>query len=126
MKDQREFTRVGPHFDARIVIDNEPVGQVTTLDISMGGALVEYDGDIDEGSHCQLVISLVNNPELNKITVLAHVARKDGNKLALEFDSVDVDSYQHLEKLVLLNATDPESVQDELNSHLGIKPSHKT
>lgn len=125
MKDHREFTRVGPHFDARIVIDDEPVGQVTTLDISMGGALVEYDGDIDEGSHCQLVISLVNSPELNKITVFAHVARKDGNKLALEFDSVDVDSYQHLEKLVLLNATDPESVQDELNSHLGIKPLHK-
>lgn len=125
MKDQREFTRVGPHFDAQIVVDNEPVGQVTTLDISMGGALVEYNGDIDEGSRCQLVISLVSNPEQNKITVLSHVARKVGNKLALEFDSVDVDSYQHLEKLVLLNATDPDSVLDELDSHLGIKPSHK-
>ncbi len=125
MNDQREFTRVGPHFDARIVVDNQPTGQVTTLDISMGGALVEFDGDIDEGGHCQLVISLANNPEQNKISILAHVTRKDGNKLALEFDSVDVDSYQHLERLVLLNATDSESVQSELDSHLGIKPARK-
>ncbi len=41
--------------------------------------------------------------------------------LAVEFTELDPDSYNHLRRLILSNAKDPEKAEQEFESHWGIR-----
>lgn len=123
MDNQREFTRVTPHFTARILSDGEILASVATLDISLNGALLECGTELPAGKQIQLVIELDDNPAL-QITAGGTITRKEAGRIAVEFNDIDIDSYQHLEKLVLYNSLAPDEIKNELESHLGIKPKN--
>jgi hypothetical protein len=42
--------------------------------------------------------------------------------MAIEFDRVEVESFEHLKQLILLNSSDPDNVWEEFERHLGLKP----
>lgn len=51
------------------------------------------------------------------------VIRSEKGSVAVEFSTIDLDSYWHLRALVLLNAADPEQAEREFVSHWGIRPA---
>jgi len=38
----------------------------------------------------------------------------------VSFDTVDLDGYQHLRQLVLLNSPDPDRAAEEIDQHVGL------
>ena len=84
------------------------------LDISLKGALVEFDGVIPfaKGSDCHLELAL-NGRQL----VIAFEARavfEAKSQVGLEFMSIDLEALTHLRRLVELNTGDSDKVKDEL------------
>ncbi len=123
MDEYRDFTRVKTSFAASLSVAGKSAMQVSTVDISMHGVLVECDFDIATGEHCRLHIPLGSNNE-SGITASCKIVRNEPGKLVLEFVDIDMDSYQHLQKMVQYNADNPDAIRQELNSRPGIKPQH--
>jgi len=53
--------------------------------------------------------------------VPVHIVRSDQDGMGVEFTEMPLESYDHLRKMVLLNATDPERVEQEFRDHIGLK-----
>ncbi|ACL73213.1 conserved hypothetical protein [Thioalkalivibrio sulfidiphilus HL-EbGr7] len=90
--------------------------RVRLLDLSLHGALVnlesEEQGDTAlEGSHCRLRVPL--SPDLD-IHLDTRIARVTGSELGLAVERLDLDSAQHLKRLVELNLGDDELLHRDL------------
>ena len=46
----------------------------------------------------------------------------DDDGMAIEFTGVPLDDLEHLRNLIRFNAEDPNAVEDEFDSHIGLKP----
>jgi len=85
-------------------------GMFMTCDISLP---VDTTGDLT-----LLVGGRESGPSLK-----AHgaVARTESSGLGIKISAADVDSLEHLRHLIIYNAEDPEKIEKEFSSHLGIK-----
>lgn len=117
----REFSRV----DIKIQAEIEAVGKgrVSTRvqDVSMKGLFIEGQTDWPLGTECEIHLILEGgNPPVH-IEVKGRVQRITEEGLALLFTEVGLEAYEHLHNLVMFNSDDPEKVEQELESHLGLK-----
>jgi hypothetical protein len=72
---------------------------------------------------CQVSLFLSGSERPLSIQVKAKVARVDDQGMGIEFtEIIGLESYNHLRNLVLYNAPEADSVEDEIMGHLGIKP----
>jgi chemotaxis protein CheX len=77
---------------------------------------------LPEGSACKVRIPLADYPELS-IRAAGCVVRRDLRGMAIELlEMIGLDSLHHLRNLLLYNAHDPESMQRQLETHLGLRP----
>lgn len=120
---RRDFSRVTIHIDAEIVC-GEKVISGRLVDVSMRGMRLACDETLPLQSECSVTCFLGDSREsLLQIRANGKVVRVLDDSISIEITGIDLDSFEHLRNLVLMNADNGSQVEDELKSHIGLKKS---
>ncbi len=112
MTDTRRRTRVGGHFKGKLLIREQAV-PISTENLSLKGMLCILEQEItelDAGLNCVVHIHLSEDIMLK---INSTVVRQTKEGVALDFDSMDEDSYVHLRNIVRFSAKDPDAIDEE-------------
>lgn len=122
-KAQREFSRVNLNLLAKVKAKGEETVFTGNHNVSMKGLFMKGVTDLSVGTECEVHLILDGqNPPVD-INVKGRVQRITEEGIALVFTEVGLEAYEHLHNLVLLNTDDTEKVEQEFNTHLGLKKS---
>ena len=121
-KKDREFSRSHVALSAELRTPGGLVMVGSVRDVSMKGVWVAYEKALPRGTPVKVTLLLNDGEGKHRIRTQGHVVRADINGVAVEFDEVDAESLKDLKRLVLYNAEDTDQVEDEFDSHLGLKP----
>lgn len=113
--ERRHFHRIEFTSPAVLRTPHGPVN-VQLVDLSLKGALVEIETPKllpQVGDNCSLSLPLSEGIE---IVMEARVARVDGVLTGLHCEHIDLESIQHLRRLVELNLGDEDLLQRDLNA----------
>jgi len=124
--DKREFTRAPVKLEATLYSENHERYDGTLVDLSMGGIYLRLEQRPAPNSSCRIVLRLCSPKGCLSLHAAGVVVRLDKAGVGVRVDSVDEDAYMHMRRLVLLNAEDPDQVEDELAAHGGILPRRGT
>ncbi len=84
----------------------------SSKDLSLKGVFVNTKEDIPIGSKCNVRVVLSGMIEKVILEINGSVVRKQENGAAVEFGSMDIDSYTHLKNIVRYNITGSENPDD--------------
>ena len=123
--ERREFVRVP--FNTRVEVSAHDwlVRTDRDIDVSMNG--LRLSGIDHKGSHplpgtpCKATIHLQALGDRFAIEARGTIIRSEPGNLAVEFVDMDVDSYQHLRRLILSNTDDVETAEHQFDVHRGIR-----
>ena len=110
---RRQYTRVP--FSAEILMQSgHEEWTCNLLDISLNGMLVEppHDMDINPNNPCAVALFLSDDVIIN---IRVKIGQTADDRWGLQFINIDVESLQHLRKLLELNLKDPDLINRELN-----------
>jgi len=115
-QERRRFHRIPNDHVSQVLINGEPVG-CRLLDISLKGALLEYDDahPLQSGDQLDLILSLDDKGEV-KIRMHGEVTHREGNHVGLQCLEIDLDSATTLRRLVEMNLGDPEMLEREISA----------
>ena len=120
-REHREFLRVSFATNVEIRAGERLYSSTRSINISMRGVCVGLDGDGPaQGSACSVRIHLEAGLAKEIIEARAWVVRSEPGTLAAEFTEIDLESYYHLQRLIVQNADDPDKAEKELCAHWGI------
>ena len=119
-ENRREFTRVRIQLDAEISADDKASINGVAEDLSLNGLYIPSTGKLPIGTEC--VIAPVLDGRDIRLEVAGKVTRQNEGGMAIEFTGVPLDDLEHLRNLIRFNADDPNTVEDEFDSHIGLKP----
>lgn len=120
-KNQREFSRVDLKLLAKVNAKGEEVVFTGMHNVSMKSLFVKGKTDWTVGTECEIHLILDGqNPPVD-IKVKGRVQRITDEGIALMFTEVNLEAYEHLHNLVLLNTDNTEKVEEEFKNHLGLK-----
>lgn len=112
-KQQRRFSRIVFHAPAELEVGGAKLeGQV--LDVSLKGALVEVrtESSAQRGDACQLVMMLgLGETQVHMKGIVAH---RTAGRFGIHCREIDIESIEHLRRLVELNLGDDALLQQEL------------
>lgn len=116
----REFTRCKTALEVEITAgDRRVVGE--TRDLSLSGIYLFGERSLPAGTPCRVMLFVGGRESGARIEASGRIARVDAYGLAVSFDTVDLDGYQHLKQLVLFNAADPDRAAAEIDQHIGLR-----
>ena len=115
----REFTRVPLQILVRVVGESGACEEGVARDLSLRGVYLSGADTLVVGERCEVELELGGG----EVTVRAYgrVARVERAGIAIEFTELPLDALDHLRKLVLYNAEDPDEVEREFRSHSGLR-----
>ena len=120
MPEKREFTRVHLTHSVELTVAGQPLPDCTVRDLSMKGMLVITPARFPLGTPCEAVLTLVAGEA--EVRTAGTVAALHPEGFGMEFATIDgLESYIHLRNLVLFNSPDVEKVEEEFQSHSGIR-----
>lgn len=119
---RREFTRVPIRVSAEVRCQSGGVLKGFASDLSLNGLFLGGAGHVPVGTRCDVQLSLDGGGEIMTIEAVGQITRSGVDGVAVTFDQIEADSFDHLRNLVLYNSPDPDRVSDEFLGHLGIKP----
>lgn len=118
----RTFTRIPVHIDATVRPEKGDAIQGRVHDLSMGGVSVETSATLPTGSRCTIDLVLrAGGPALD-IFLTGRVVRAHDGLLAFSVESIDPAGYEHLTNLLLYNAPDARSFEEELEARADDQP----
>lgn len=118
---EREFTRVPVHIWGTFH-DGERELVTAQVDLlSPRGCHASTFEALPQGAEHALTLFTEDGGHSLRLTLRARVVRSDEDGMGIEFTGVPVECWEHLRRLVLLHAHDPDQVERELDTHLGIK-----
>jgi len=117
----REFSRVETHIDVELDCGDKAVcGRLA--DISMQGMWLDCDEKLPLQAECLAKVFLGDSRESSLcIKAKGKIIRSTGDGIGVEFTEIDLDSFEHLRNLVLMNANNVSQIEGELKDHLGLK-----
>ena len=118
----REFSRSPVTARAQVRLESGVLVEGRAHDVSLNGVLFYSDQLLPVGNAVHVTLVLNGGNGEYRIETEGHVVRVLEAGVAIEFTEVDADSIEHLRKLVLLNAIDADKVDEEFESHVGLKP----
>ena len=119
---KRRFTRVNIHFPARFSLSNGSTYQISTFEnLSIGGCLFQSPAAPAVGETCSIAIELDSTAMATMIEIEGVIVRTENNLTAVKFESIEPDSLFHLQNLIKYNAIDPETIEDEIAEHPGLR-----
>lgn len=80
-------------------------------DLSLKGIFIHTQENTAVGTKCRVEVKLTGMTEQLNLYMQGKIIRRDQNGIAVEFESMDLDSYTHLKNLVRYNTTDPDYVE---------------
>ncbi|MBN1848812.1 MAG: PilZ domain-containing protein [Deltaproteobacteria bacterium] len=114
-KERRKQTRV--QFETEVILKSEKSeirSNVNSKDISLKGMYVRTREKMPVGTYCDIRIILTGSTDNLFISLKGRIIRQDAFGLGIHFDSVDLDSFQHLKNLLMYNAPDPDAIEKEI------------
>ena len=120
-QNKRGFTRVETHVEAEVCVESGAPVPCRVDNLSLNGVMLSGGHGFAEGSVCSVHLVLSGAEPSIEIVAKGLVIRVRPDRTAIEFREIDGDSYTHLRNLVLANADDAESVEEEFDASVGIK-----
>jgi len=120
---RREFTRVPLHINVEVTTNQSEVTKAYQVsDVSLNGLYLQCDKPLPLGTNCHVSLLLGNTDTPLRINVNGKVARVNPDGMGVEItEIIGPESFAHLRNLVLYNASNIDQVEEEFQSHLGIK-----
>jgi hypothetical protein len=117
MDDRRRRTRV----NIRTLVDVQTTGarlvNLESRDLSHKGVFVLGDMPLPAGQTCMITVHLSSDSEdAPSLRMEGKIIRSTAAGTAIDFVSMDPETYLHLRNLVLLNAEDPDEAEKEFSS----------
>lgn len=119
--ERRRRTRVVFTTEVELTSGDQTVRSSRSRDVSMTGIFIYTDQRLEPGSVCEITVRLQGASSDLRLTAQGRVARVTEDGLAVEFTSLDLDSYVHLRNLIVYNAEDPDGILEEV-SHPFVDP----
>lgn len=120
-KEGRGFTRIPMKMEVTITVSGEaPVTLDQVKDVSMKGLYLLADKTLPEGTECDVVMSIGEPGSQLNIEVKGKVDRSSDSGMAIEFTEIGLESYDHLQNLLLYNSKNAPQVEQEFKNHLGL------
>jgi hypothetical protein len=124
IEQRRHYSRIAFASRAQLLLPEQPFEVlllVLVVDLSLRGALVRLPqphahAELGPGATAELRIILDDNEA--QICMQTTVVHREGQRMGLACQGIDVDSVTHLRRLVELNAGDPELLERELSTIL--------
>ena len=114
MDNRRTRTRVPFHTQVDVKATGMMLRNLETRDLSHKGVFLLGDNPLAEGQDCLVSIRLFGDDATVPVLHMeGRVARVTEQGTAIDFVSMDPDTYMHMRNLVLLNADDPDRAQEE-------------
>lgn len=121
-EEKREFVRVPFRMETSVRTADRTIWSGSTLDISMSGLRVATTDTVPpEGTPCEIEIVLADDPSPAIIEARGTIVRSAAGTLAVHFTEVDLDTFEHLQQLILNNSADPDTAEQQFRAHLGIR-----
>jgi hypothetical protein len=121
--ERREFIRIPFAAEVQINAEGKAIRSKKGINISMGGLhLSAVNAKLTPGARCRVVILLNTVDHGPALEAEGKVIRSEPGSLAIEFTELDLDSYHHLRRLILLNTDEPDKAEQEFIAHWGIRP----
>lgn len=120
-KNAREFSRIEIPVTVRLSMDGDKiVSSSKVVNISMNGMQLCAEHTMSVGDQCQVEV-LFGDPD-NALSIFAEgkIARIISDGLAVNFESIELESFDHLKNLISYNAGDVDQVEREFAEHLGL------
>ena len=120
--EKRGFIRIPFNTEVEIRSEGRSIRSREGIDLSMSGIRLSTGDAIPAaGSPCQVTIILQASEQRLLIETKGIVIRSESGTLAATFVELDLDSYHHLQQLILNNTDDPEKAEKEFTAHWGIR-----
>jgi hypothetical protein len=110
-RDRRKRTRIPIRFEVRIIVDGQDY-HAQTENLSLKGILLTTEQLLTPEQLCQVVLTLSSEIV---ITIAGKIIRSDSEATAIDFISMDENSFFHLRRIVEYNAADVDQVDAELS-----------
>jgi len=121
---QREFTRVPAKVKVELVTRDGVIFTRQTRNLSMNGLYLEAQEKLPMNTECQLRVFLGESRDAACIEMLGCVSRVDEMGMAIEFRQIEVEGFERLRNLVLLNTNQVQEIEEEFRSHHGLRKPH--
>lgn len=120
--EEREFSRIPMKMTVKVAAQGkETISSDQVKNVSMNGLFIFTDHSFPEETECEVTM-LVGDPGAQlKIVVKGKVVRAADSGFAIGFVEMGTESYGHLQNLVLYNSNNTRQVEQEFESHLGLK-----
>jgi hypothetical protein len=122
--EKRGFIRVPFHTAVEVQVPGRTIRSRDEINISMSGIRVTMSDEAPPvETECQVRVILGTAEKQVIINANGRTIRSQPGTLAVEFLDLDLDSYQHLQQLIVNNADDPVRAEEEFAAHWGIRKS---
>jgi hypothetical protein len=118
---RREFSRVQVSVAVELAPPDQPKISGQGRELSVKGVFVSGARQLPAGTECPITIILAGTSESMYVRVSGRVVYANTDGMGIEFFEMDVDSFTHLQNLVLYNSLDTAKVEREFQEHIGIK-----
>ncbi|MGM0424752.1 MAG: PilZ domain-containing protein [Thermodesulfobacteriota bacterium] len=108
---KRKRSRVQAAFHARILAGGTEYA-LQTKDISLKGLLCSPEPGLQPGQQCEVELHLDQGPTLS---LQARVVRSDPQGTAIDFRSMEPETFQHLRNLIRFHSKNPDAIDQELS-----------
>lgn len=117
---RREFSRSYVEMGAEVQTPDGNHIRGLARDVSLSGLFFITDSDIPLGSAVKATIMLGDG--LVPVDVMGEISRKAQDGVGIHITELEPAAAEHMKKLVMYNASDVEQVEDEFDTHAGLKP----
>ena len=116
----REFSRIGIPMTATLSVDGERTESCEVVNISLSGIELCTEHNRSLGDHSQVEVQFGYPGNELSIQAEGKIVRITSDGLALNFESIGLESYEHLKNLITYNSGNAGQVEKEFSEHLGL------
>jgi hypothetical protein len=118
----REFSRIPLRLEVQLLLEDGSEVFGNGVDLSLKGAFCETEASPPVGTPCTVALTFDSGDNKLSFYAAGRIARVADHGLAVEFTELELESFHHLRNLIRFNAPDPEAVDREFETHVGLKP----
>jgi len=120
---QREFSRVGVPLSVEIERQGREPFKAVAKDVCLNGIRIASDESFDADERCDVKVVLGEDGyegEQLIIEACGCAVRSDGQYVAIHFDGLELEGYNHLKNLILHHSLETDQVEREFDAHIGL------